>query len=414
MDAGSGDIGPYYLGADGAYHPNGWERNDLEHLLLASRRLSVPLIIGSAGGAGTNRSVDLYCDAIRDIAREHSLDSFSLARIYAEPSPDVVLQKLRDGAVTRLGATEDLTEETIQGTNRFVALMGVQPILKALRSGADVIIAGRACDDALHAAYPLFMGLTPAIAFLAGKTMENASTAATPFMARESLLGTLTSDDLLLEAVVPDQSVTVFSLTAEIFYERRNPFRQAGPGGYLDLSELTITPEGRGVRLKGARYVEDPIWKVKLEGAGFRGFRSLSVVGVRDPRMVARIDSVLQGIRDAVSTRYREVQHRLHFHVYGKNAIMRSLEPAKSLAHELGVLIEVSAPTQALADEIAIFTKRSHFLARYEGQKATAGSVSYTVDECLPGLPAHVWTADHLVELTHPCEWFPMEMETIA
>ena len=130
--------------------------------------------------------------------------------------------------------------------------------------------------------------------------------------------------------------------------------------------------------------------------------------------MIARIDPVLQGIRDAVTTRYRQFPHRLHFHVYGKNAIMRALEPANDPAHELCVLIEVSASTQALADEIAIFTKRSNFLARYEGQKATAGSVSYTVDECLPGLPAYVWTVDHLVELTDPCEWFPMEMETIA
>ena len=414
MDAGSGDIGPYYLGADGAYHPNGWERNDLEHLLLAARRLGVPLIVGSAGGAGTNRSVDLYCDAIKDIAREHALGPFNLGRIYAEVSPDVVLQKLHAGAVARLGAPADLTEEAIQRTDRFVALMGVQPILKALRAGADVVIAGRSCDDALHAAYPLLMGLPPAIAFLAGKTMENASTAATPFMARESLLGTLTADDLFLEAVVPDQSVTVFSLTAEIFYERRDPFRQAGPGGCLDLSDLTITPEGRGVRLKGARYVEDRTLKVKLEGSGFRGFRSLSMAGIRDPRMVARVDSVLQGIRETVSARYHDVRHRLHFHIYGKNAIMRSLEPVKSSAHELGVLIEVSAPTQALADEIAIFAKRCHFLARYEGQKATAGSVSYTVDECMPGLPAYVWTADHLVELRDPCEWFPMEMESVA
>ena len=293
-------------------------------------------------------------------------------------------------------------------------MMGVQPIVKALRLGANVIIAGRACDDALHAAYPLLVDLPLAIAFLAGKTMENASTAATQFMARESLLGTLTSDELLLEAVVPDQSVTVFSLTAEIFYERRNPFRQAGPGGFLDLSELTITPEGRGVRLKGAQYVEDPICKVKIEGSGFCGFRSLSIVGIRDPRMIARIDSVLLGIRHLVSDRYREVQHSLHFHVYGKDAIMRSLEPIKSLAHELCVLIEVSAPTQTLADEIAIFAKRSNFLARYEGQKATAGSVSFTVDECLPGLPAYVWTADHLVELSDPYEWFPTEMETIT
>ena len=37
MDAGSGDIGPYYLGADAEYNPISWERNDLKLLLLAAR-----------------------------------------------------------------------------------------------------------------------------------------------------------------------------------------------------------------------------------------------------------------------------------------------------------------------------------------------------------------------------------------
>jgi hypothetical protein len=92
---------------------------------------------------------------------------------------------------------------------------------------------------------------------------------------------------------------------------------------------------------------------------------------------------------------------------------MRELEPVKTPSHELGVLIEVSAATQVKADEIAIFAKRCNFLARYEGQKATAGSVSFTVDECLPGLPAYSWSADHLVRLNDPFEWFPTHIETI-
>src|SRR5262245_31627458 len=70
MDAGSGDIGPYYLGADAEYNPIAWERNDLRLLLLAARKLNVPLIVGNCCGAGTARGVDEYCRLIAEIAHD--------------------------------------------------------------------------------------------------------------------------------------------------------------------------------------------------------------------------------------------------------------------------------------------------------------------------------------------------------
>ena len=50
-------------------------------------------------------------------------------------------------------------------------------------------------------------------------------------------------------------------------------------GDYLEVPALGARagmpiPDARRVRLRGARYVEDRAIKVKLEGAGFRGFRS--------------------------------------------------------------------------------------------------------------------------------------------
>jgi hypothetical protein len=418
MDAGSGDIGPYYLGADAEYNPISWERNDLKLLLLAARKLDVPLIVGNCCGAGTARGVDEYCAMIADIAQEESLSGFKLARIYSDVSREYLHRSIDAGRVEGLGMPSPLTHQTVDATAHVVAMMGVDPIVRALDEGAQVIIAGRSCDDALHAAFPLHSGFPREIAFLAGKTMENASTAATPFTAREALLGTLTRDSLVLEPMMPAQIATPFSVTAEIFYERRNPFFQPGPGGQLDLTAIEIvqhTP--RSVRLTGARYEVSPQYKVKLEGAGWLGARSLSMVGVRDPRMVERIDAVVDSVRERIHARYSHLatgSYAVHFHLYGRDALMGALEPETAAPRELGIMIEVLAPDQETANEIAIFARRAHFLSKYEGQKATAGSASFTPDECLEGVPAYRWTMDHLLTVADPRELFPVRYERVG
>src|SRR4029078_7019000 len=48
-DSGRADGGPIPLGTDTSTSPRAWQVHDLEHMLLASRKLGVPMIIGSAG-----------------------------------------------------------------------------------------------------------------------------------------------------------------------------------------------------------------------------------------------------------------------------------------------------------------------------------------------------------------------------
>ncbi len=47
------------------------EVDDLETMLLASRRLGVPMIVGSAGDTGSNGCVDLFVGIIQDLAEKH-------------------------------------------------------------------------------------------------------------------------------------------------------------------------------------------------------------------------------------------------------------------------------------------------------------------------------------------------------
>ena len=77
-DSGSDDVGPVPLGSDTSTSPRAWQAHDLEHMLLASREIGVPMIIGSSGDTGSNCRVDLFVDIIKEIARKHRLKNFRL------------------------------------------------------------------------------------------------------------------------------------------------------------------------------------------------------------------------------------------------------------------------------------------------------------------------------------------------
>src|SRR5271165_689815 len=64
-DSGSDDVGPGPLGADVCTSPLQWQRQDLEAMLLAARKLGVPMMIGSSGDTGSNSRVDLYLGIIK-------------------------------------------------------------------------------------------------------------------------------------------------------------------------------------------------------------------------------------------------------------------------------------------------------------------------------------------------------------
>jgi len=151
-DAGTADAGPTFLGADMPHNPIEWEEHDLELLLVESRKRNVPMIVGSCSTTGTDKTVDRYADIIRRLAKKHELEPFKMALIYSQVSKDELKKRLKD--IEPLDAPYELTEEVLDQTTNVTASMGVEQIIHALEQGANVILAGRACDDAVLAAYP--------------------------------------------------------------------------------------------------------------------------------------------------------------------------------------------------------------------------------------------------------------------
>jgi hypothetical protein len=415
-DAGSGDIGPAYLGSGAEYNPREWEKHDLRLMLLAARKLGVPMIVGSAGGAGTDASVDRYCDLVTEIAAEEGLGGFRLARIYAEVDRGDLARRAAGERIEGLGATERLLPAEVEACSRVVAMMGVEPILEALEQGADVIVAGRACDDAIFAAVPIHRGCDRALSLHMGKTIECGPLVATPILMREAIMATVRDDDFLVEPLHPGQRCTPASVAGHTLYERLNPYRLDVPGGTVDLHDVAFEAyTDRICRVSGARWLPAEEYRVKLEGSAFVGHRALFLFGLRDPLSIANIDRMCDGIRVEVERVFGEPaedRYQLLFHVYGRDAVMGEREPTPQIrSHEICVVVEAVAPDEEEAIKVAKLAKYSSFRVHYPGKLGTAGGCAMLADEVL--LAPHAtyrWAIDHLLRLADPLELFPIEV----
>jgi hypothetical protein len=409
-DSGSCDVGPVPLGTDLSSSPRQWQQQDLETMLLAARRLGVPMIVGSAGDTGTNSRVDLFVAIIRELARKHRLPKFRIGYFYSEVDRDALRRRVDAGdIVAGLDGRPALDAATLDATNRVVAVAGIHPYIKLLDAGADVIVGGRSSDCAIFAAPAIRCGFPEALAYLYGKILECASFCCEPYGAKESVLGEITMEDVKVTAMLPEQRCTIASVAGHTMYERANPFYEYFLGGHIDMSQCRYEQyDERTVRVTGPRYVPAVELRVKLEGSGRIGERYVGIVGVRDPYTIANIDLVTGWARSQVEERFGPGGYELYFSVYGRDAILGSSEPRRAApGHELAVVVQGVAPTKEMAEEVCIIATRQMFYARLPQVKGTAGGVAFILDEVMPASPAYRWTLNHTMRVDNPLELFP-------
>jgi hypothetical protein len=409
-DSGSCDVGPVPLGADISSSPLQWQTDDLEAMLLASRRLGVPMVVGSAGDTGSNSRVDLFVGVIRDLAKKHGLARFRVGYFYSEVGKDALRRRIVAGdEILGLDGRPPLDLATLEATDRIVAMAGIHPYVKLLDAGADVIIGGRSSDCAIFAAPAIRRGFPPGLAYFYGKVLECASFCAEPYGGKESVLGEITMDDVKVTAMLPEQRCTIASVAGHAMYERANPFYEHFLGGHIDMSGCLYEQyDERTVRVTGPLYVPASELRVKLEGAGKIGERYVGIVGVRDPYTIANIDLVTAWAREQVVERFGDKGYELHFTIYGRNAILGDSEPLKAKpGHELGVVVQGVAPTKAMAEEVCMIATRQMFYARLPQVRGTAGGVAFLLDEVMPASPAYRWTLNHTMQVDDPLELFP-------
>ncbi len=408
-DSGSDDVGPVPLGADVSTSPESWQRHDLEQMLLAARKIGVPMIIGSSGDTGSNSRVDLYVRIIRDLAAKHSLKKFRLGYFYSEVDPQYLRAKIRAGdKVLGLDGRPELAESELDATQRIVAMAGVHPFIALLRQGADVIIGGRSSDAAVFAAPAIHHGFPEDLSYYLGKVLECASFCAEPYGGKETVLGEISTHDVKVTAMHPPQRCTVASVAGHAMYERSNPYQEFVAGGMLDMTHCRYEQfDERTTRITGPRFVPADVTRVKLEGSGKVGERYVGLCGIRDPYTIANVDRVIEWARNQVRERFGSAGYELHYTVYGRDGVMGELEPLRDRpGHELCVLVQGVAPSSEMAEEVAMIGLRQMFYARLPDVKGTAGSVAFPLDEVLRASPAYRWTLNHTVAVNDPMELF--------
>ena len=187
-------------------------------------------------------------------------------------------------------------------------------------------------------------------------------------------------------------------------YEKEHPFILHGPGFTLDLENCRFEEEEKGVvRVTGDRFLPTEKYFIKLEGARRVAYRTFVVAGIRDPLLIGKLEEVEEYVRNQAREYYREIpesDYRIQFYNYGKNGVLGSKEPESFAGHEVGVMFEVVAKTQELANSICA-TVRSTFLHYgYEGRKSTAGNLAFPfAPSDIEFGPVYEFSVYHLMEM---------------
>lgn len=371
IDGGSTDSGPFSLGTATSKYSRAVCKSEWRELMLARNALQVPLIIGSAGTCGCDDTVDWMLQITQEISDELKLP-VSVATLYTEQNHEQIATALADDQLRALDPPIDLDTGIINSCSHIVALAGAEHIQAALKTGADIIIAGRTTDTAVVSALPLMQGCHAGACWHAAKIAECGalcSTHPTSGVIVVDIDATAASADedqdntstgFTIYPLADGACCTPHSVSAHMLYENTDPYILHEPGGYLDVTEASYEAlDERCVRVTGSRWVPCIPYTLKLEGARLAGYQTTLLALLRDAHYV---NNARQWVERLASFLQREVcqqmvlnddQFDIEFRLIGENAALGALETLSATAHELGVLVIVTAQSQAMSDEIS-------------------------------------------------------------
>lgn len=416
-DMGSIDVGPYYLGSGKMATTDIITRRDLRLVLNGALKAGTPLIIGTAGTAGSQAHLDATLAIVRDIARQDGLD-FKLAVMRADIPRDFLKKMASAGRTRVLGAIEELTDETIDNASAIVGQMGVEAFIRAMRTEPDVIITGRACDTAVFASVPIALGYPTGPAMHMAKIIECTSICCVPG-GRDAMLGTLEGDFFVLESMNPERAATPLSVAAHSLYEQADPTTVHEPEGtlYVENARFEAIDERR-TRVSGAVWEETSQFTIKIEGSEWVGERAVLLAGSCDPIVIENSATIIEGVRANVTDiipSTDEGSYQLLFHVYGKGEVSLFDIPPGSDPEEVFFLVECIAPTSDLAKSVIGVTKQYLLHHGFPGRLSTGGNIAFPFTP--PELDANTvfrFSIYHLTECDDLAAIFPVLTEQVS
>lgn len=190
-----------------------------------------------------------------------------------------------------------------------------------------------------------------------------------------------------------------------------------GLGGVCRLEKTSYEQiDNRTVRVRGAYFEAEPEGKytVKLEGARITRYQTTFFGAVRDPILLQQLDQFFEFVKTYVKDKFSNIDYNIKIHKYGINGVMGSLEPDKTVPKEVAIAVQVRAPTQSLANQVASMVKFAITHGPYQGQVATAGNFAWPFSPCETTMgPMPEFCVYHIMKDVDPIGLFPIKVEDI-
>jgi hypothetical protein len=349
-DAGSIDPGPFYLGAGQSYMKRINLARDFSIMLKGAITQRCPLIIGSCGLAGDDPNLDFMVSVVKDVFEDLKVSNLKVAVISAHAGEEVFAGRVEE--LEPIGPMPALSLDVIRSC-RKVGQMGIAPFVEALNLGAQVILAGRACDVAIFAADPIRQGIAPGLAFHAGHILECGAIACEPGSGSDCLIAEfMDNNSVVFTPPNPVRKATVISIAAHSLYEEDHPDFQVYPEGMLSMERTQYFSAGdRSAGIRNSSFLRFPTG-IKMEGAHQIGERVVSILRCRV------IDNL-----------------PLDFIVYGRNGVSRF--PVGAGESEVGLCIHVRSTDQEAAKTQLTLVKGLWMHFGYPGRRSTAGNLAF-------------------------------------
>ncbi|MEV8514686.1 acyclic terpene utilization AtuA family protein [Dactylosporangium sp. NPDC051484] len=365
--------------------------------------------------------MNYFAGLVREIAKSQN-QAVKLALIYSEVTPEAILDKLKAGRLEPLAPAPTYDEAEILRSSRIVAVMGVEPIQRAIESGADIILAGRATDPAIFAALPMMRGVDPGLAWHAGKVAEYGASAAEPRGPVDLLRVELESTSFVVRALADNRRCTPASVSAVQLYEVGNPHLMIEPGWTIDLREITyqqVTDDL--VRVTSGKGVPQP-YTNKLEGVTAAGFQKMFTCAIRDSTILECLDSWLADLEESARDRCRTLvgadafaQCKVTTRVYGRDGVLGERERRRpQTISEVALIIDVISPN---ADDAADVIEAMHYVYMHSKSPAWSinGTLAFPFAQRIFDLgEVYEFNVHHVVHVDSPDELFRLHVEDVT
>ncbi len=406
VDAGSTDPGPYYLGSGKSFTDRGAVKRDLGLALPKALEQKAPFIIGTAGGAGSERHVKWLKEILLEIAKEKDLH-FKLGVIFSDVSKDYVLEKFESGKIENMSDEMPLSQKDIEESTTIVSQIGVAPIIELLKRDADVIICGRACDTAIYAAPCVYEGYNEGLAFHMAKIMECGAMCSEPVAAADVMQAYIYEDYFELRPANPIRRCTVDRVAAHTLYEQSNPYLIFEPDGVCDLTNSKFEQvDERTVRVRNSVFKEAEQKTLKLEGVKCSGYRTICPATIYDSETIRQFDNIKNTVMNFVKENTKNT--------LPKGSYTVSFKTNGGEESSLGIIMDIVGQTQEIADTVCALVRSRMLHCDYEGRKSSAGNLAFPFSPSDIHVGAvYEFSIFHLAKVDSLIETSKIEMEEV-